>query len=89
MVLTENAISQIVAVSRQERAPATGPFTPAPSQWAGENGSTGPIEIQGPRRQDMAVLLQTPCRDKLGIMPGGTPAGAGCRPPWSRLVCHS
>lgn len=71
VVLTENAISQIVAVSRQERAPATGParstktststhlektFTPAPSQWAGENGSTGPIEIQGPRRQDMAAL---------------------------------
>lgn len=71
VVLTENAISQIVAVSRQERAPATGParstktststhlektFMPAPSQWAGENGSTGSIEIQGPRRQDMAAL---------------------------------
>jgi hypothetical protein len=72
VVLTENAISQIVAVSRQERAPATGParstktststhsektFTPAPSQWAGESGSTGPIEIQGPQRQDMRPAL--------------------------------
>src|SRR6187551_3185124 len=30
----------------------------APSQWAGESRSTGPIEIQGPRRQDMTALGQ-------------------------------
>lgn len=96
VVLTENAISQIVAVSRQERAPAIGParstktststhsektFTPAPSQWAGESGSTGPIEIQGPRRQDMAALGSvTPAAvsGQARTMPGAVPAVAGC-----------
>ena len=62
MVLTENAISQIVAVSRQERAPATGParstktststhsektFTPRPASGQERAGARAPLKFRG------------------------------------------